>query len=106
LPDIENSISIVQTAPKVVCPTCGAHDGYKTGITLGGSFSWVAFLLGGFIAVFFRNFSRQRRVQCNACGTFFGIRTPLSKLSLVAYWLLIGPTIVLLLFVLLGLLLK
>ena len=84
----------VQPKPKVVCPACGAHDNYENCIALRGSFSWVMFFLGGFIAVLFHNASRERRVQCNACSAIFGVRTRLSKLSLVILWLLILPTIV------------
>src|SRR6266498_3044419 len=103
LPDTEASVVTVQpTQAAGVCPTCGVRDDYKAGIALRGSFSWFIFFLGGFIAVLFHNASRQRRVQCNACGAFFGIRTPLSKLSLFIFWLLIAPTIVVLVFVLLS----
>ena len=101
-PDTEGALASVHPKPAVVCPACGAHDGYKTGVALRGSFSWLVFFLGGFIAVFFHNASRQQRVQCNACGAFFGIRTRLSRLSLVIFWLLIAPTIVVLVFVLLS----
>src|SRR6266581_4186982 len=96
LPDIEGVVPRAQPKRAIVCPACGAHDDYKTGVALRGSFSWVVFLLGGFIAVLFHNASRQRRVQCNACGAFFGIRTPLSKGSLFIFWLLIAPTIIVL----------
>ena len=102
LPDTEGAVAPVQPKPTVVCPACGAQDDYKTGVALRGSFSWLVFFLGGFIAVLFHNASRQRRVQCNACGAFFGIRTRLSRLSLVIFWLLIAPTIVALVFLLLS----
>ena len=67
-----------------------------------GSFSWVVFVLGGFIAVLFHNASRERRVQCNPCRAIFGIRSPLSKVSVVIFWLLIIPGIITLILVLLG----
>jgi hypothetical protein len=102
LPDTECTAAPAQPKPAVVCPACGAHDDFKTGIALRGSFSWLVFFLGGFIAVMFHNASRQRRVQCNACGGFFGIRTPLSKVSLAIFWLLIAPTIIVLAYVLLA----
>ena len=84
--------------PAVVCPACGAQDDYKTAIALRGSFNWIVFFLGGFIAVMFHNASRRRRVRCNACGEFFGIRTALSKASLLILWLLIAPTLIVLLY--------
>ncbi len=104
LPDTEGSVAPAQPKPAVVCPTCGARDDYKASIALRSSFSWLVFFLGGFIAVLFHNASRKRRVQCNACGGLFGVRTPLSKLSLVLFWLLIAPTIIVLVFVLLSVL--
>jgi len=88
--------------PRVVCPACGAHDNYRDGIQLRGSFSWFVFFLGGIIAVLFRNAGQERRVQCNACGKPFGIRTPVSKGSLVVFWLLIAPTIIILILLLIG----
>jgi hypothetical protein len=69
-------------------------------LALRDSFSWLVFLAGGFVAVLFHNASRERRVQCNGCGHFFGIRTPMSKLSLVVFWFLIAPAVVLLAYVL------
>jgi len=102
LRETEVIVAPVQPKPKVVCPSCGARDDYKTGIALRGSFSWLVLLFGGLIAVLFHNASRQRRVQCNACGALFGIRTPLSKLSLLVFWLLIAPTLIVLVFVLLS----
>src|SRR5262245_14357153 len=102
LPNIETSVAPAQPRPAVVCPTCGACDDYKAAIAFRGSFSWLVFFLGGFIAVLFHNASRRRRVQCNACGAFFGIGTPISKLSLIVFWLLIAPTIIVLVFVLLS----
>jgi len=63
-------------------------------------------MLGGLIAVFFHNFGRARRVQCNACGTFFGMRTTLSKMSIAVFWLLIAPTIIVLMWIILSILLK
>ena len=92
----------VPPKPKVLCPTCGAPDNYQDCIALRGSFSWVVFFLGGFIAVLFRNAGRERRVQCNACSAIFGIRSLLSKLSLVIFWLLILPGIIALVLVLFG----
>jgi len=97
LPETNSGAAPAQPKPKVVCPACGAHDNYKNCIALRGSFSWLVFFLGGFFAVLFHNASRERRVQCNACSALFGIRTPLSKLSLVILWLLILPTIIVLL---------
>jgi DNA-directed RNA polymerase subunit RPC12/RpoP len=98
----DESVPSGPAKPKVACPACGAPDNYRTGIALRGSFSWLIFFLGGFLAVLFRNASRQRRVQCNVCGVLFGIRTPLSKVSLVIFWLLMAPTIIVLLYALFG----
>lgn len=102
LPDTESTAVAAQPKPAVVCPACGAHDDFKTGLALRGSFSWLVFFVSGFIAVMFHNASRRRRVQCNACGGFFDIRTPLSKVSLAVFWLLIAPTIIVLAYVLLA----
>jgi len=63
-------------------------------------------MLGGFIAVFFHNLGRQQRVQCNACGNFFGMRTALSKVSYVFFWLLIAPTIIVIVWIIMSILLK
>ncbi|MDB6035109.1 MAG: Double zinc ribbon, partial [Verrucomicrobiales bacterium] len=65
LPESESVPVEVKPAPKVVCPACGAPDNYKAGMALHGSFSWAALFLGGFLAVFFHNASREKRVQCN-----------------------------------------
>jgi hypothetical protein len=97
LPDTESSVASAVPQSAVVCPVCGAHD-YKAALALRGSFNWLVFFLGGFIAVIFHNASRQRRMQCNACGEFFDIRTALSKTSLIVLWLLIAPTIIILAF--------
>jgi hypothetical protein len=79
-----------------VCPNCGAHAGYTTALRFGGRFNWLVFFLGGLLAVLVHNASRKERVQCNACGAFFGIRTPHSKVALVV------PTIMVLIVILLG----
>jgi hypothetical protein len=85
--------------PVIACPACGVQNNYKASIALRGSFSWLIFFLGGLLAILFHNASRQRRFQCNACGAFFGVRTPLSKLWLFVLWLLIAPTIILFVFI-------
>ncbi len=82
--------------PKVQCPACGASDDYTAAIELRSSFSWPVFFAGGIWAVLFRNAGRRRKVRCNRCETRFYIRTPLSKISLVLFWILICPTIVIL----------
>jgi hypothetical protein len=74
------------------CPACGGQD-YKEALALRSSFSWLVIFAGGFLAVLFHNASREERVQCNACGHFFGIRTPMSRLSLIVFWFLIAPTV-------------
>jgi len=49
--------------PRPVCPECGAGGDFKPAVELRGSFSLLAFLAGGLIAVLFRNAGRERRVQ-------------------------------------------
>src|SRR5437763_11126878 len=88
--------------PGVVCPACGAPDDYKAAIALRGSFNWAVYFFGGFLGVLFHNASRQQRVQCNACGEFFGIRSPMSKVSLAIFWLLVAPSVLILLFLLIS----
>jgi hypothetical protein len=78
----------------VACPACGATDDYKPAIELRGSFSLPVFLAGGILAILFRNAGRGRKVSCNKCAAQFYIRSPLSKISRVIFWLLVGPTIV------------
>jgi len=80
--------------PRVQCPACGAADDYAPTVELRGSFSWLVFFAGGILAVLFRNAGRRRKVRCKKCEALFDIRTPLSKVSLVIFWLLICPTIV------------
>src|SRR6266496_669546 len=80
--------------PRVLCPVCGASDDYTPTVELRGSFSWPVFFAGGIFAVLFRNAGRRRKVRCNKCETLFNIRTPLSKVSWVLFWLLICPTII------------
>jgi len=93
LPKAESRV--IPTKPVVsgpACPTCGGQD-YNEALALRSSFSWLVFFAGGFLAVLFHNASREERVQCNACGHFFGIRTPMSRLSLIVFWFLIAPTV-------------
>ena len=71
------------------CPGCGAVGDYSPAVELRGSFSWPVFIVGGFFAVLFRNAGRRRKVKCNQCGHLFYIRTPLSNLSLLFFWILI-----------------
>jgi hypothetical protein len=80
--------------PFVNCPACGSPDDYKPALKLRGSFSWLTYLTGGFLAVLFQNASRTKRFQCNKCATFFSIGTPLTKLSRIMFWLLVGPTVI------------
>ena len=79
---------------RVRCPACGAADDYAPTVELRSSFSWLVFFAGGILAVLFRNAGRRRKVRCNKCEALFDIRTPLSRVSLVIFWLLICPTIV------------
>jgi len=71
------------------CPGCGAVGDYSPAVELRGSFSWPVFIVGGFFAVLFRNAGRRRKVKCNQCGHLFYVRTPLSNLSLLFFWILI-----------------
>jgi ribosomal protein S27E len=80
--------------PKVTCPQCGATDDFTQVIDARGSFSIPAFLLGGLIAVFFRNAGKARRVRCNKCEARFYVFGPLSKLARVIFWLLVTPAII------------
>jgi len=93
------SQSAVSGAPlaSVICPACGTLDDFTRTIELRGSFSWAVFFFGGIFAVLFRNAGRKRKVRCNKCETLFDIRSPLARVSLVIFWLLICPTIVALL---------
>ncbi len=94
LPKVEsNAIPAKVVIPGPACPACGCQN-HSEVLALRSSFSWLAFLAGGFIAVLFHNASRETRVQCSKCGHFFGIRSPMSKLSLIVFWFLIAPTIV------------
>jgi hypothetical protein len=82
--------------PKVLCPACGAPDDYKPAIELRRSFGWAALIAGGLPGLFLWNAGRPKRVRCNKCEATFDIRTPLSKISLVIFWILVGPAIILL----------
>jgi hypothetical protein len=79
---------------KVTCPGCGAADDYSHLVALRRSFSMVAFLFGGLIAVLFHNAGKPSRVRCNKCEVRFYIRSRLSKVARVIFWLLVAPTIV------------
>jgi hypothetical protein len=83
---------------KSACPVCGAFAGHKPAIKLGQSFSVMAFLAGGIFAVLLLNAGREKRVQCNACGAIFSIRPTASKISLLLFWLLVAPGVLLLCF--------
>jgi hypothetical protein len=80
--------------PTTVCPACGALDDYKPAVELSGSFSLLVFLVGGLFAVLFHNAGRHRRVQCNKCGALFNLRTPVSRVSRVIFWLLVAPMLI------------
>jgi hypothetical protein len=83
-------------SPKVTCPQCGAADDFTPVLEVRSSFSLPAFLFGGLIAVLFRNAGRSRRVRCNKCEARFYVSSPLSKISRVIFWLLVTPSIVIL----------
>jgi hypothetical protein len=83
-----------EVSPKVVCPECGAADDYTGLIARRSSFSVITFLLGGILAVMFRNAGSPRRVKCNKCEARFDLTSPFSKFSQVIYWLLVTPAII------------
>jgi hypothetical protein len=83
-----------EVSKKVVCPECGAADDYTQLVARRSSFSVVTFLLGGILAVIFRNAGSPRRVKCNKCEARFDFTGPLSKFSRVIYWLLVAPAII------------
>jgi len=87
-------------SPKIGCPQCGAADDFTPVLPLRSSFSLPVFLFGGLIAVLFRNAGRPRRVRCNKCETLFYVSSPLSKISRMIFWLLVTPSIVVLIIVL------
>ena len=82
------------TSRRASCPACGTAGDYTPVVQLRSSFSWIAFLAGGLFAVIFRNAGRPKRVRCNKCQGIFEVRTPLSKVFLIIFWLLISPAIV------------
>jgi hypothetical protein len=90
----EGKDAIEASSARPHCPRCGATNGFTPAVELRGSFSWFAFFAGGLLAVLFRNAGRCRKVKCDNCGALFEIRAPLSRVSLVFFWLLICPTIV------------
>src|SRR5687767_9129713 len=100
LPASPSSSPRPSTKRPIICPGCGTADSYKPAVELRKSFSWLALLAGGLLAVMFRNFGKERRVQCNECATLFGISTPFSKAARVMFWLLVSPAILVLGFLL------
>src|ERR1700743_835625 len=78
---------------KITCPACAAVGDNTFTVTPRSSFSLLAFLSGGILAVLFRNAGGNRRVLCNRCDARFYVRTPLSRISLVLFWLVVSPTI-------------
>jgi hypothetical protein len=94
--------AIESSSAKAHCPSCGATSGFAPAVELRGSFSWFVFLAGGIFAVLFRNAGRRKKVKCNNCGTLFEIRSTLSTVSLVFFWLLICPTVITLIILLLN----
>src|SRR5258705_11423901 len=75
LTGLDESPAIVASR-KVTCPQCGAADDYSQAIEFRSSFSLPVFLLGGLIAVIFRNAGRPRRLRCNKCQTRFYFSSP------------------------------
>jgi hypothetical protein len=89
-------VTIPAMKPKVICPQCGGADDFTQAIEFRSSFSLPVFLLGGLLAVIFRNAGRPRRLRCNKCDTRFYVSSPLSKASRVIFWLLVIPSIIVL----------
>ena len=83
-----------------ICPGCGVSGDYTFVVEPRSSFSLLAFLGGGLPAVFFRNAGRRRRVRCNRCEARYYVRSPLGKISQVIFWLLVAPTIIVLIILL------
>lgn len=103
-PSPREEASATGSAPiGIRCPACGAQD-CAPAVELRDSFSLPVILAGGILALLFRNAGRRRKLRCNKCGELFEICTPLSKVSVALFRLLICPTIaglVILLFALL-----
>ena len=71
-------------------------EGYKKAVDLRPSHSLLALFLGGIFAVWACNGGRPTRVQCNKCGAFFDVRTRGSRVSVLLFWLLVAPAILVL----------
>lgn len=89
--------------PRATCPQCGTADDFTPVIDFRSSFSLPAFLFGGLLAVLFRNAGKARPVRCNQCETRFYVSSLFSKISRVIFWLLVAPTIIVLIMFILGL---
>ena len=74
------------------CPKCGAFDGYEPAIGLRDSFNFFALATGGILGLIFLNAGRAKRVRCNKCKAIFSVRPPFSKVARVIFWVLVGPT--------------
>jgi hypothetical protein len=77
-----------------ICPQCGTPDDFTHVVDPHRSFNWLTFLLGGLIAVIFQNAGRPQRVRCNKCDARFHVRSKLSLLWRIIFWLLIAPAII------------
>ena len=77
-------------AKATACPLCGKSDGYELSVPIRRSFSWLVFILGGFIIAAVHSASRKQRVKCNGCGGFFYVSTGTSKAFLVILIILIA----------------
>lgn len=99
-PDTTPAQQAPASPPKVICPACGAKDDYTRLVGPRSSFSLSSFLLGGIFAVIFHNLGRPKRVRCNQCEARFEIHSRVSKASRVIFWLLITPTIIVLMMLL------
>jgi hypothetical protein len=79
----------------VACPSCGALESVKPKVEFRSSFSLPVFLLGGIFAVIFRNAGRGKKMRCHNCGTIFTVRSAMGKVSRVIYWVLVAPSVAL-----------
>jgi hypothetical protein len=79
-----------------ICPGCGAVNDYRFTVEPRRSFGLLAILGGGILAYAFLKSGRGRRVRCNKCEAGFYLRSPLSTASMLIFWILVSPTIILL----------
>ena len=79
-----------------ICPGCGAVNDYRFTVEPKRSHGLLAFLGGGILAYAFFKSGRGQRVGCNKCEAGFYVRSPLSTASMIIFWVLVSPTIIIL----------